>query len=434
MSSLCSIERCTRTSRGLCDCCQQNLCLQHLNEHNALLTVQLNPLTDEINVLRDRLKTLNIQKTIADSRQKLEQWRQNCYKKIDYFFEQKCQELDQLVNEKVSQQREELNQIYLKIIELINAQEATRQDIDLLTSTIRQLERNMNNIEQTCFTIDTRPLLIDDTLIFIKTTEHELDLSTLSPIYKTVHHSEESFRSLTSNNRYLLIHQYPNLCLFDREMNIVKQMLWSYDAIQDMCWSSTLDRFIVLGENNIFLINENTMSIDNMNTIEERNWKSCTCSDTVLFASTNGWASSIIEFNLYSAIELIREWEYPITCSKDEIIHDIAYNNENLALIVKNKSEMSLRIELRCAKTLGCIWLLQLDIECLYNAAFCCCSLTCNEWLIIDYETQRLVQITKDGKLKKTIKYHPIPYCATLFNLNKLAVSTVNNINLHTIQ
>ncbi|CAF2455618.1 unnamed protein product [Rotaria sp. Silwood2] len=434
MSQSCSIEKCIRKSRGLCDCCQQNLCLQHLNEHNASLISQLNPLTDETNALGDRLKTLNIQKTIGNSRQKLEQWRQDCYKKIDCLFEQKCQELDQLINDKIDQQRREFNCINSKISELINSQETTRQDIDSLTATIHQLKRNMNDIEQTCFIINTRPLRIDDTFILIKnTTEKELDISTLSSVYKTIHRPEGSCVSLTCSDRYLLIYQRPNLCLIDRELNIAKQTLWSYGIIQDMCWSSTLDRFIVLGKSDIFLINEHTMSIDNVHTIEERDWGSCTYSDTVLFASTNEGASSIMEFTLFPAIELIREWKYPLTCRKDENIDGMAYNNGNLALIVMNDSKKSLRIELRYGKTLDLIWRLQLDIMCSHDILFRCCSLTCNEWLIIDYETGYLLQITNDGKIKKTIQYSPSPYRATLFDLNKLAISTGKYINLHTI-
>ncbi|CAF1003906.1 unnamed protein product [Rotaria sordida] len=435
MSQSCSIKKCIRTSRGLCDCCQQNLCLQHLNEHNASLISQLNPLTDEINALGDRLKTLSIHKAIADSREKLEQWREDCYKKIDCFFEQKCQELDHLIDEKVGKQREELKRIQLKITELINTQETTRQDIDLLTSTIRELERNMNNIEEACFTVDTRPLLIDDTHVSIgRTTDHELDQSTLWSVCRTIASPKGSFASLSSNDRHLLKHQEPNLCLFDREMNIVKQTLWSYGTIHDMCWSSILDRFIVLGKNNIYLINENTMSIDNVQRIEGRNWGSCTCSDIVLFASIIERASSIMEFTLVPAIELIKEWKYPHTCTNDEFITDIVYNNGHLALIVMNKPEKSVLIDLRNAKTLSRIWTFQPDIRWVQNKIFRCCSLTCNEWLMVDYETGRLLQITKDGKIKKTIKYHPAPYRAILFGLNKLAASTMTDVRLHAIQ
>ncbi|CAF4594858.1 unnamed protein product, partial [Rotaria sp. Silwood2] len=159
-----------------------------------------------------------------------------------------------------------------------------------------------------------------------------------------------------------------------------------------------------------------------------------TCSDTVLFACTNEGASSIMEFTLFPAIELIKEWKYPLTCTKDEIINDIIYNNENLALMVKNKFEKSLRIELRYAQTLYRIWALQLDVKCVQKIPFRCCSLTCNEWLIVDYETERLLQITKDGQLKTAIEYNPTPLRAILFDINKLAISTEGGVNLHTIQ
>ncbi|CAF2455442.1 unnamed protein product [Rotaria sp. Silwood2] len=435
MSQLCSIEKCTRTSRWLCDCCQQNLCLQHLNEHNELLISQLNPLTDEINALGNYLDTLSIHKEIADSREKLKQWREDCHKKIDSVFEQICEEINQFVNETVEEQREELNLINLKITEFITEQEITRQDINLLKSTIRQLERNMNNLEQTCFTIHIRPLVIDDIFMSIeKTTEHELDLSTLSPVYKTIHRSEGSFRPFISNDQYLLMHQHPNLCLFDQTMSLAKQTLWSYGEIQDMCWSSTLNKFILLGKNDIFLINEDTMSVDNVYTTKERQWLSCTCSETVLFACTNGRASSIMEFSLLPAIELIKVWKYPLTCSKDEFIVSSIYNNGNLALMIVNTLDKTLSMELRYAKTLDPIWSFQLNISWTQKLAFRCCSLPCNEWLVVDYETGHLLQITKDGKIKKIIEYYPTPCRAILFDINTLAVSTTNDINLHTIQ
>ncbi|CAF4785755.1 unnamed protein product, partial [Rotaria magnacalcarata] len=80
------------------------------------------------NILDDRLKTLNIFKIIGNSRRKLEQWREDCYTKIDLFFERKCQELDRLANEKVNRQRDELNRIQMKLTEFNNAQQTTRQD------------------------------------------------------------------------------------------------------------------------------------------------------------------------------------------------------------------------------------------------------------------------------------------------------------------
>ncbi len=430
MSQPCATTKCHRISRGLCDCCMQQLCIQHLAEHNASLISQLNPLTDEINALSDRLQALNIQNLVGDCHQKLEEWRRDCHKKIDRIFEQKCQELDRLIDEKVKKEKEKIDQIRLKMTELIREEETTRQAIDSLTSTIHQLQRNINNIEQACFTISIRPLLIDDTFIVFKETP-ELDLSFLSPVIKTVSRSDGSY-ALASNDRFLLMYQAPNLCFVDREMNITKQTLWPRDKIYDMCWSSTLNRFIVIGRQYVFLVDENTMTIGDMETIDKRKWLSCTCSETSLFLSIDGAASSIVEFTLLPLIELVNERKSPDTCAQDEIIYGIVYNNEKLALMVMNKSKKSLRIDLKHAETFDRIWSLQFDTVCNQNIVFRCCSLTCDEWLVTDYETKRLLQITNDGKLKATIPYDEIPYRANLF-ANMLVVTRKEGLNFHNV-
>ena len=105
MSQLCAATKCNRAPRGLCDCCQQNLCLQHLSEHNASLISQLNPLTDEINALGDRLRRLTIETIVGSCRRKLDTWRNDCHEKIDRLFQQKCEELDRLAEEKVKKQQ-----------------------------------------------------------------------------------------------------------------------------------------------------------------------------------------------------------------------------------------------------------------------------------------------------------------------------------------
>ena len=93
MSQSCAANKCSRTSRWLCDCCNQSLCLQHLNEHNALLVTKLNPLTDEINELGDRLKSFNIEQALVSCRRKLEKWRDDCHQKIERLFERKEQRI-----------------------------------------------------------------------------------------------------------------------------------------------------------------------------------------------------------------------------------------------------------------------------------------------------------------------------------------------------
>jgi len=96
-----------------------------------------------------------------------------------------------------------------------------------------------------------------------------------------------------------------------------------------------------------------------------------------------------------------------------------------------NIFKKSLRFQLRDAATLNRIWSIRLDVVCNQNRKFGYCALRCEEWLLADYETRRLVHITKNGKIKKSIDYTPEPYYVSLFGPNMLAVSTKNDIRVH---
>jgi len=433
MSQNCTLDKCTRIARGLCDCCHQQLCIQHLSEHNAALINQLNPLTDEFNALSDRLNTLNIQSITDESRRKLEHWRDRSHQQIDRLFEQKCEELDRIMNEKIQKQREEVTHLQSKIAEIIRNQETTRQQIDSLKATIHEIKEKMNELEKTSLRVTTQRVVIDGALISIDSMiEHELDLSSLPSPCKTIKRPGGGNVWICANDNYLLIHQEPNLCLVDREMNVVKKVRWNYDDIYDMCWCSTLDRFIINEGSSIFLFDDSTMTIQKIKTIEETRWSSCTTSEKCLFLSTKTVGSIVKKYDLLPSIKLVTEWKSPSTCTNDEWIATIRYNNEKLGLLIRNKLKKSLRMELRSADTFDRIWTLEFDIVCEQNVFFRCCSLPCNEWLVADYEKKRLLQITNDGKLKAVVPYEKVPWTGTMFR-NMLCIACNNGINCHKI-
>ena len=434
MSQACAISKCERTSRALCDCCLQNLCLQHLNEHNTALLAQLNPLTDEINTLGDRLNRIDLHESGSNCRQKLEQWRLDSHQKIDRLFEKKCQELDSLISRKIDKQKQKVLEIHTQLGKLIRDQEATRKDIDRLTSTISDVKDAMNKVNRACFVVEILPLLIDDSLVQIKEKcGQEFDPSCFNTIFETIVCPAGSSRALAANDRYLLIHQKPNLSFVDASLTIAKQVLWPYDSIRDMTWSSMLDRFIVVAHKTIYLVDGNTMSIDSVPIIEQRLWSSCTCSDDRLFLSTYASGSTIIEISLSPSIIFAKEWKPPITCTMNETISDIVYNNERLATVIRNKVETSIRVDLRCCKTLDCLWSLPLDVTYNENYAVRCCSLGYNGWLLGDYNAECFLHVTTDGKLKTEISYKGTPYRVICFGVNMIAVVTNSAIKFHQI-
>jgi hypothetical protein len=332
----------------------------------------------------------------------------------------------------MGKQREEISRMRTKLSELIQEQEATHKDIDSLTSTVRDLGREMSKIEQTSFQVEIKSLVLDDSLIQIEDSDiTRFDLSSLSPIYKSINYPRENWAPLACNNRYLLIHQEPNLCLVDRDLTIIKQNSWIYGTIYDMCWSSALNRFIVINGSDVFLVDEDTMSIENIQTLQKRKWLSCTTSETSLFLSTKVWGSSIMEFSLLPTIELVKQWQSPDTCTRDEVINGIVYNNGTLAMMIKNPTEKSIHIEMRSSATLDRLWSVRLNIAYSQNIRTRCCLLTHNQWLVVDRNTSRIFHISKDGKVKSSSAYNPPPFCATVFDQNILAISTARGVNLH---
>ncbi|CAF3019632.1 unnamed protein product [Rotaria sp. Silwood2] len=407
--TLCAINKCKRISRALCHCCNQDICLLHLKEHYDIILAQLNPLTDEINAIDNRLIAIDIKDLIEECRKQLEEWRDKYYKTIDNLFEQKYDELEQMIINKVDKQKDGISLTRRTITKLIEEQEASQQDINLIKTEIHQFNENVNNI---C--------------------NKNADLhSVLSSTCKTIDFSGIKSPIIGTNDRYLLFHQNLYLCLIDYNFKIIKKLPWHFERIQDICWSSTLDRFILTTETcGICFVHENTISLDNANCLNNEKFHSCTCSNTSLYLTVDDYASAIIEYRLLPSIEIIKQWKSPDTCTNDEYIDCIRYNNDRLGLVIQKFSENILKFELRSVKTLDRLWSVQVNIDLKpYQCGYC--LFNDHDWLFINMSSSCILHITKDGKIKEKYDYNPKPYNATLFGDNKLAILTESGVNFH---
>jgi hypothetical protein len=314
---------------------------------------------------------------------------------------------------------------------LIENQETTKNDIDTLTLAIRNLEQKMNEIEHIRVEIDIRPLTMDNSLIQIgKSKGHQFDLMSLRPPDRTVAREFVIDNVITSSARFLLTYIDSNLCLIDEKLSIIKHIKWDYNYIEDMCWSSVLKRFLVITKKNVFLVDENKMSVEQVQQIEDKRWNSCGCSDKSLYLSREAWDSSILEFSLLPSIQYVKLWKISDQSKQEQRVDSITYNHGTLALAINDKSNRTKLFELRSSETFSPLWSMQLDIDYSSNVVRCC-PLNHDEWLLADWYTSRLFHITKDGKLKETCAYTSIPYNITWFCSNILAVLTDGSVNFH---
>ena len=240
---------------------------------------------------------------------------------------------------------------------------ATHEDISSLKTTINHIKYDIKQFEEKGILVDIQSLIINKDLIQIEEWKsNEIEISTLPTPFRTKDCSNMSSPTMASNNRYLLMYQYSNLCLFDKELTIVKEYPWNNGYIPDMCWSSILNSFIIItNKDGVLLVNEDMTLVEPIKTIEKENWLSCACSNTSLFVTTNKWGSDIFQFNLLSSFNLVKQWNSSESCEQNEVIHNIAYNNDALALMIMHESNLTMKIELRSSITLDRLWSLLLD-------------------------------------------------------------------------
>ena len=432
MFQSCAISHCQCIARTLCYGCNRNFCRDHMLEHDLSLNSQLNPLAEQINQLDERLKSIDLEQTRRESYQKLEQWKSECYLTIERFFEEKCRDLDRLLEKKIDQKQKDIERIRGKMTEFVREQEATHTEIDTLTSMVRDLEHEIHQIEQTSFQLNIQSLILDETLIHFEDQHRiQFDLSSLSSVYKSINYPRDNWAPIACNQQYLFIYQEPNLCLLDRDLNRIKQKSWTYGTIYDMCWSTGLNRFIILNSHDVFLVDVLQMSIEHIPILRKHKWLSCTTSDSSLYLTTKVWGSSLFEYRLIPTIELIKQWHCPETCSSDEVINAIVYHHQCLAMMIKNTFEKSIHFEMRSMTNLQRLWTVKFNLPSSQNIRTRCCLLNTNQWLVIDRNTSRIFYISKEGKLKSSIIYNPPAFSGVIFDQNLLAISTARGVNLH---
>ncbi|CAF1201780.1 unnamed protein product [Adineta steineri] len=433
MQPLCAVDTCKRKCRGLCYCCGKNLCPDHFKEYDDRINSQVTPLGDQLNEIADKFSKIIVTDIIVHCREVLDKWRDDSHTAIDQFYQEKCKELEERCIQRVNDQQKQIDDTKVKINDLIREKEATYEDIPLLTTIVNDIERDVNQFKEEGIIIDTDPLIIDEDLIYIEEWSlDEVDLPNISFPYEEI---DCSIYALASNNRFLLLIQNSNLCLFDRDLNHVKKCSWEHGIICDICWSSTLNIFIlVTDKDGIFLVDENLTSIKSIETIEKKNWLSCTCSNSSLFVTTNSKGSNIFQFNVLSSFNLTKQWKPETSCGTQEYIYSIANNNETLAMMIANTTTKEVRIELRSSTTLDQLWSLYLyDTNKPSKLTSCVCLLRCDEWLVADPSGSRLFHITKDGKIKESLDDKSKPSNAVLFGSNTLAINTTKCVNFYRV-
>lgn len=441
-SQACALCGSKRLSRALCNCCQQYLCRDHLQEHDHQLNARLEPLADHTNELIHRLQQFPIDEVLQPTRLQLDQWRDSALKSIERIYAEKSNEMNQSIQQKLAELRQRTVQTQQTIAELIRQQESTNDQIQILTSTIENIEKQTNDLERQPMPLNIRPFIADESYIQFGSdkeinNENEFKLSAVIDGFGSTPLNSDC---LSGNDHYILLHRHPTLSLFDHNLNYIRQTL-PYDDLSpvDLCWSSTLNHFLVLTGENLFILNPTKMILEksNISVPPRGHWHSLTCSPHSLYLIAYKWGCTLYQYDFDQlTFQLKRRWKQPISCTADESIDDFVHNQKNaIVMIVQHRITNRKYFQLRNDLTLDRIWSVELN-QCLmttHRTRFT--SINSNQWMIIDSTQSKILVFTEDGLFKQMIDYpHEKPYRALSLTSNFLIVMAKNSINLHQIE
>jgi hypothetical protein len=154
----CVAEKCELSSLALCQCCKKDLCIDHLNEHANQRNEKLLPFIDKINMLLNRFNSFYNGE--QSGLKQLDEWRDEAYKIIGNFYENKRREF---IDETTDKQREQLNEMNNKLKELIRKKGGTQEDFDKFSENMRSIEQHLDKLQQ--IQVILPPLTIDNNCI-----------------------------------------------------------------------------------------------------------------------------------------------------------------------------------------------------------------------------------------------------------------------------
>ena len=410
-SRSCSIQECRNPSRTICTCCDKCYCLEHLTQHFGRINNQVPPLVDKINGLAKRLtKFSSLEPSYLVA---LEKWRDEAHRAVEEYYQAKRRDF---VDDRRAKLTKEVERVRNVMDKLRRKQNAVREDVELLTQDIRLIEQKFNEFQSLRFTI--HPLVIDENLII-------RDLLPLSTPCRTMKLSLNEFPALATNEKYLLMHQPPNLSLLDRHFLMIKETPWTHDEIWDISWSTALSKFLIVTQKDVFTVDQNTMTIAKCPISGDAQWSRGTCSDTTLFLLTQGLGPSIFEYKLPPTNKGGKERRPPETCDECEYIYDLKSNQKSLAMVIYNTENGATRLDLRSSANLQRLW--SVDV----GQGFRCCLLHGEQWMVADALSHRLFHISNSGKLLKADKYVNQPWNIIQWGKYIIGIRTTEGINLH---
>ena len=213
----------------------------------------------------------------------------------------------------------------------------------------------------------------------------------------------QNHSQMAANNEFLLCLHMGDLVLYDaqgKERLKIRQRF----SLRDICWSSYFERFLLLYCNELYSLDLEKQKPKLVHEFDDEKTL-CRCCDETSVVVDYRSDKTVEIYDLKSSWKLLRRFEPPRSCEKNQSIRDINFNSSgtHLGLIVKHGNERS--FHLRNADDMGILQIIELDYI-HQNINYYVTALPTDRFLVQPHLQAELYLIDANGKLEQTVRYN----------------------------
>ncbi|CAF0851725.1 unnamed protein product [Adineta ricciae] len=411
-----------------CDDCRRTFCDYHFTEHRQQIVEQFDRLQRDYSNLNEILSLPPSYESLAgntDLINKVDQWEADAIRQVKEIAEQTRDKIrsraDSIPNDRFGTAFHQLTEQFQQT-QLANTY--SELDIQRLATQLNNLKIQVENSSLT--TADLQVLPIDwskylqittkqPNLPRIQQQDFHFDwlLTTKARLSLDVKGSDWHMLGTSSPQHSTFLHYQHTKK--HRRLSIInhngqqKLVPWYDDqAVWDSCWSSYLNKFLILADNRLYTYDDEIETSDSMQLIEsvqpkrdEMEFLRCTCSNDTLLIAYDERNTSIDE---YKMTPWRRVHEYANIVKPNEIIMSLTFSmtNSNLIGMTLLDDRQQWHFELR-DRSMSLISAIQLDKSEFNRRIISLPNLTFN-WLIIHTGSKYLTVLNENAQSKRTIE------------------------------
>ncbi|CAF1354295.1 unnamed protein product [Rotaria sp. Silwood1] len=177
-----------------------------------------------------------------------------------------------------------------------------------------------------------------------------------------------------------------------------------------------------------FVMDSQTMKCEKL--FEENFYKTCTCSDDILYLSTYHLTQQVLAHSCSNLLSV----KSVFTCHEKQCIEGMSYHDGKLALTINGRGGTKPNVEILSTTTYACLFSITIT-DALGHGQCRISSLGSNGWLVKDPGTYNIHHITENNILRMTPMYnYGHPYNVIGFGADYLVVMTDTSYNLHRLK